>query len=162
MGPTEGLRASDELLLARFFLETLCEQRGLKPLYHPKPKRKCRGSACIVKYSNDQTRAEDGLTELLLIIHNLSRSHGDSVPYFGKDNEKRLDGVTASSFSEFGYGVGGGGIGGVGGTGDKIASVNIPSLVFFEKRGYFEDRRPGANCDPYTVTALIHDSAVKL
>ena len=169
MGPTEGLRASDELLLARFFLETLCEQKGLKPLYHPKPKRKCRGSACVVKYSNDQTRAEDGLTELLLIVHNLSESHEESVPYFGKDNDKRLDGVSASLYSEFGYGIGGGGedslgvgIAAPGAAAHKIPSVNIPSLVFFEKRGYFEDRRPGANCDPYTVTALIHASAVKI
>ena len=151
MGPTEGLRASDELLLARFFLDSLCEQNALKPLYHPKPKRKCRGSACTVKYSNDQTRKEDGLTEILLIVHSLSESHAEHMPHFGKDNEKRLDGTDASSFHEFVYG-----------TGDKKASVNIPSIVFFEKKGYFEDRRPGANCDPYAVTALIHEAAVKM
>ena len=152
MGPTEGLRAADELLLARFFLEMTCEQMGLKALYHPKPKRKCRGSACVVKYSNDQTRAEEGLTEILLIIHNLSESHADSIPHFGKDNEKRLEGdASVPSFHEFGYGIG-----------NRAASINIPSIVFFEKRGYFEDRRPAANCDPYTVTSLIHESAVKI
>ena len=145
IGALEGLSAADELVMARFFLDSICETAGLMPMYHPKPKRNCNGSACIVKYSNDLTRAENGWTEILLIVQNLSSRHTVDMMRYGKDNDKRLDST------EFTYG-----------TGDKRASINIPRSVFVSKRGHFEDRRPGANCDPYVVCALIHESAVRL
>ena len=34
------------------------------------------------------------------------------------------------------------------GVADRSASVRIPTKTFFEKAGYFEDRRPSSNCDP--------------
>jgi glutamine synthetase len=33
--------------------------------------------------------------------------------------------------------------------------VRIPWQVEVDKKGYIEDRRPNANCDPYVVTRLI-------
>jgi glutamine synthetase len=47
-------------------------------------------------------------------------------------------------WSEFNYGVS-----------DRGASVRIPWQVAREGRGYIEDRRPNANCDPYVVTRMI-------
>ncbi len=38
---------------------------------------------------------------------------------------------------------------------DRGASVRIPWQVEVDQKGYIEDRRPNANCDPYTVTRLI-------
>jgi glutamine synthetase len=38
---------------------------------------------------------------------------------------------------------------------DRGASVRIPWQVAADKKGYIEDRRPNANCDPYEVTRLI-------
>ncbi|CAF1608993.1 unnamed protein product [Rotaria magnacalcarata] len=35
------------------------------------------------------------------------------------------------------------------------ASIRIPRQVDEEKCGYFEDRRPAWNCDPYAVTSII-------
>jgi len=35
---------------------------------------------------------------------------------------------------------------------DRGASIRIPRETFLQKRGYMEDRRPAANCDPYRVT----------
>ena len=151
VGPLEGLHASEELLLARFFLNVICERHGLKALCHPKPKRKCEGSACVVKYSNEQTRREDGLTEILIIFQNLSDRHHEDMSQYGKDNEKRLDGIDASAFDTFSYSLG---------DVDDRASVNVPRSVFQKKSGYFEDLRPAANCDPYVVTSRIHEAAV--
>ncbi|MBT8199837.1 MAG: glutamine synthetase, partial [Acidimicrobiia bacterium] len=41
------------------------------------------------------------------------------------------------------------------GVSDRGASIRIPWQVEKEGKGYIEDRRPNANCDPYTVTRLI-------
>jgi glutamine synthetase len=48
---------------------------------------------------------------------------------------------------EFNYGVS-----------DRGASVRIPWQVEVDKKGYIEDRRPNANCDPYLVTRAIVDT----
>ena len=47
-------------------------------------------------------------------------------------------------WNEFSYGVS-----------DRGASVRIPWQVEKDGKGYLEDRRPNANCDPYIVTRLI-------
>uniref|UniRef100_A0A3B3SQU5 Glutamine synthetase n=1 Tax=Paramormyrops kingsleyae TaxID=1676925 RepID=A0A3B3SQU5_9TELE len=41
------------------------------------------------------------------------------------------------------------------GVADRGASVRIPRQVGLQGWGYFEDRRPAANCDPYAVTEVI-------
>lgn len=38
---------------------------------------------------------------------------------------------------------------------NRGASIRIPRQVGQDQRGYFEDRRPAANCDPYAVTKAI-------
>lgn len=48
------------------------------------------------------------------------------------------------SINEFKYGVA-----------DRGASIRIPRETFLNKRGYMEDRRPAANCDPYKVTGRM-------
>ena len=44
------------------------------------------------------------------------------------------------------------------GVGDRTASVRIPADVEKAGCGYFEDRRPNANCDPYRVVAVMMDT----
>lgn len=66
-------------------------------------------------------------------------------PHGGADNIKRLCGkLETSSINEFTWGVG-----------DRSCSVRISRDVFNDKCGYFEDRRPSSNCDPYSVTAAL-------
>jgi glutamine synthetase len=36
--------------------------------------------------------------------------------------------------------------------------VRIPWQVEIDGKGYIEDRRPNANCDPYKVTKLIMET----
>lgn len=151
MGPLEGLHAGDELWLARYLLEVICEKHSLKPIFHPKPKRKFGGLGCHVCYSNDQTRQPEGLVEIMLIIQCLYENHASDMVVFGKDNNLRLTGENISAYNDFTYGVG-----------DRSKSVCIPVTVFNSKCGFLEDRRPAANCDPYIVTATIHKTAIKV
>ncbi len=41
------------------------------------------------------------------------------------------------------------------GVANRGASIRIPRQVGQDKCGYFEDRRPAANCDPYAVTCIM-------
>jgi glutamine synthetase len=66
-------------------------------------------------------------------------------PTGGKDNERRLTGLhETASISKFSYGVA-----------SRCSSVRIPRQTDTDGCGYFEDRRPSSNCDPYAVTDAI-------
>lgn len=66
-------------------------------------------------------------------------------PKGGLDNARRLTGHhETSNINEFSAGVA-----------NRGASIRIPRNVGQEKKGYFEDRRPSANCDPYGVTEAL-------
>ena len=41
------------------------------------------------------------------------------------------------------------------GVANRGCSARIPRDTEAAKKGYFEDRRPASNCDPYVVTAKI-------
>ncbi|KAE8954717.1 hypothetical protein PR003_g32072, partial [Phytophthora rubi] len=41
------------------------------------------------------------------------------------------------------------------GVANRGASIRIPRVAEAEGKGYFEDRRPASNMDPYVVTARI-------
>ena len=66
-------------------------------------------------------------------------------PQGGRDNLRRLTGaLETSSVADFSYG-----------TANRGCSIRIPRSVEEDGYGYFEDRRPSSNCDPYTVTDVI-------
>uniref|UniRef100_A0A8B9RHZ1 Glutamine synthetase n=1 Tax=Astyanax mexicanus TaxID=7994 RepID=A0A8B9RHZ1_ASTMX len=82
-------------------------------------------------------------------IEELSKRHQYHIraydPKGGLDNARRLTGRhETSNINEFSAGVA-----------NRGASIRIPRSVGQEKRGYFEDRRPSANCDPYAVTEAL-------
>ena len=43
---------------------------------------------------------------------------------------------------------------------NRKASVRVGNETFAKKAGYFEDRRPAANMDPYLVTGMIFDTCI--
>jgi glutamine synthetase len=51
--------------------------------------------------------------------------------------------------SQFSYGVA-----------NRGASVRIPRSAEVEQKGYFEDRRPASNMDPYLVTAKLFKTCI--
>ncbi|KAI1711492.1 glutamine synthetase, catalytic domain-containing protein [Ditylenchus destructor] len=61
------------------------------------------------------------------------------------NNERRLTGKhETASMSKFSYGVA-----------SRCSSVRIPRQTEVDGYGYFEDRRPSSNCDPYAVTDAV-------
>ena len=68
----------------------------------------------------------------------------------GEDNKRRLTGAHETApITKFSYGVA-----------NRGCSVRIPRMTEKEKCGYFEDRRPASNMDPYVVTGKIMETCV--
>lgn len=44
------------------------------------------------------------------------------------------------------------------GVADRGASIRIPRAAEADQKGYFEDRRPSSNMDPYVVCGMIFDT----
>ena len=75
----------------------------------------------------------------------LGENTTEHIMNYGTGISKRLTGLHETcNFREYRWGVS-----------DRGASVRIPWQVAKDKKGYIEDRRPNANCDPYVVTRLI-------
>lgn len=147
----QGVDAADSLLLFRYILNRTSEIYGYDVNYHPKPMDgDWNGSGCHTNYSTSSTRAENGLDTIKSYIAKLEKAHENHIKNYGSDNKMRLTGEhETASWEEFTYGVA-----------DRGASVRIPTKTFFEKSGYFEDRRPSSNCDPYLVITKLVETTV--
>ena len=75
----------------------------------------------------------------------LESRHVEHMKVYGEGNAERLTckHETGSSYS-FSWGVA-----------NRGASVRIPRQCAKEGKGYFEDRRPASNGDPYQITGII-------
>lgn len=107
------------------------------------------GAGAHTNVSTKSTRGSDGLAAIHQAIDKLSKNHPEHIkaydPRGGKDNERRLTGKhETSSINDFNAGVA-----------NRGCSIRIPRGVADEGKGYFEDRRPSSNCDPYTVVERI-------
>ena len=75
----------------------------------------------------------------------LSAKHLKHIAAYGEGNERRLTGHhETSSMGKFSFGVA-----------NRGCSIRIPRSTEAEKKGYYEDRRPASNMDPYVVTSLL-------
>ena len=75
----------------------------------------------------------------------MSKKHKEHISVYGYRLSERLTGLHETChIGEFKYGVA-----------DRGASIRIPRHVSEKGYGYLEDRRPGANADPYEVSARI-------
>jgi glutamine synthetase len=146
IGPCEGILAGDQLTVARYLLERIAEKYSAKINYHPKPDKNINGSGCHINFSTYRTRYSDsGIEEIYHCIKRLSENHEELIKVYGNNNDLRLTGFhETSSYNKFSWGIG-----------TRNTSVRIPNQVVRENRGYFEDRRPAANIDPYLATSNL-------
>lgn len=145
VGICRGIEAGDHLWIARYILLRLGEKYGVDISFHPKPlKGNWNGSGMHCNVSTLEMRNPDGLKVILECMPKLANKHKEHLLVYG-DNSERLSGHYETSNPEvFTFGVS-----------DRSCSVRIPYTTDHNKCGYFEDRRPASDADPYLVTSMI-------
>lgn len=154
VGPCVGIDAGDQLWMARYILQRVCELTGdVVVTYDPKPvPGDWNGAGAHCNYSTRSMREKrlGGMNEIERAILLLEDRHAVHIDAYGPGNERRLTGRhETAAMDKFTWGVA-----------DRGASVRVGNETASAGAGYLEDRRPSANADPYAVTSLLAETTL--
>lgn len=139
--------AGDQIWVARYILERIGEEYGVRINLDPKPvKGDWNGSGMHANFSNTTLRtcgSKETFEEICEAFRPVVQEH---IDVYGENNDERLTGAhETQAIDQFSYGVS-----------DRGASIRIPiGAVENGYKGWLEDRRPASNADPYKVASRI-------
>lgn len=139
--------AADQMWVARYLLERLCEGYGVDVEWHCKPLAgDWNGSGMHTNFSTTHMREVGGKAYFEALMAAFENMRNEHIAVYGPDNHLRLTGLhETQSIDKFNYGVA-----------NRGSSIRVPhAFINNGYRGYIEDRRPNSQADPYKIAARI-------
>ena len=141
-------KAADEMWMARYLLQRLCESYGVDVEYHCKPlgATDWNGSGMHSNFSTKFMREKGGKKYFEKLMAAFDKYKNEHIAVYGPDNHMRLTGLhETQSIDKFNWGIA-----------NRGASIRVPnSFVPAGHKGYLEDRRPNSQGDPYKIASRI-------